>query len=289
MFRVSVSPPFKSSPTQISTKHTCLLTLLVMFALAAASIALASDESPNEEQQLAELFANADILGTFVLFDVSANEFTFHNKTRAEKRFIPASTFKIPNSLIGLSTHTVKSVDEVIPYGGKPQPIKSWEQDMGLRDAIKISNVPVYQELARRIGLQQMRENVTKLNYGNTEIGAAVDLFWLQGPLEISALEQTRFLARLANYELPYSKSVQQQVHEITKLDQGAAWVLHGKTGWAVSSPPHIGWWVGWVVKDEEIFSFALNIDMPNISDAAKRIELGKGALRILGVIGADH
>ena len=31
---------------------------------------------------------------------------------------------------------------------------------MSLRDAIKASNVPVYQELARRIGLERMRANV---------------------------------------------------------------------------------------------------------------------------------
>ena len=69
---------------------------------------------------------------------------------------------------------------------------------MGLRDAIKMSNVPIYQELARRIGLERMREGVKKLGYGNMEIGSVVDRFWLAGPLAISAVEQTDFLRRLA-------------------------------------------------------------------------------------------
>jgi beta-lactamase class D len=101
---------------------------------------------------IGKLFNSSNVKGTFVLYDPGANRFIGHDRVRAGTRFIPASTFKIPNSLIGLSSGAVKSVDEVLPYGGKPQPIKAWEHDMGLREAIKISNVPIYQELARRIG-----------------------------------------------------------------------------------------------------------------------------------------
>lgn len=79
-----------------------------------------------------------------MLYDVAGETFTGHNRSRAETRFIPASTFKIPNLLIGLSVGVVKNVDEVLPYGGKPQPMKARKKDMGLRDAIKVSNVPIY-------------------------------------------------------------------------------------------------------------------------------------------------
>jgi len=235
--------------------------------------------------ELEELFDDAGVGGTFVLYDVSANRLVTHDQARAETRFIPASTFKIPNSLIGLSTGAIEDVDEILPYGGKPQPIKAWEQDMGLREAIKVSNVPVYQELARRIGLERMRENVAGIDYGNREIGTQVDEFWLRGPLKISAVEQAQFLARLAQDELPFSSEVQQSVRQIAKLEQGNGWVLYGKTGWVVTQTSAIGWWVGWVVKDKHIFSFALNIDMPRKADAPKRVELGKASLRILGII----
>ena len=73
---------------------------------------------------------------------------------------------------------------------------------MSLHDAIRISNVPVYQELARRIGLDRMSENLALLDYGNEDTGTIVDMFWLQGPLKISALEQAKFLARLAQERL---------------------------------------------------------------------------------------
>lgn len=257
-----------------------------MFAFLLALIAaptLAADwqDSP----VIAAEFDKAGIQGTFVLYDVSADRLVGCNKARAAKRFLPASTFKIPNSLIGLSVGAVADVDEVLPYGGKPQPIKTWERDMGLRDAIGISNVPVYQELARRIGLERMAKGVAEIGYGNGEIGAVADTFWLVGPLEISAMEQARFLARLAKAELPFPTEAQASVREILQLDSGDGWMLFGKTGWASSRDPAIGWWVGWVEKQGRIYTFALNMDMPQVSDAAKRIELGKACLAALGIL----
>ena len=252
-----------------------------MFLLASEVHALDVERS----SQLEMLFHEAGVIGTFVLFDVTGNRLVVHNLPRAEKRFIPASTFKIPNSLIGLSTGTVESVDEVLPYGGQPQPFKSWQQDMGLRDAIKISNVPVYQELARRIGLERMRENLAAIPYGNMETGNEVDTFWLKGPLQISAVEQSEFLARLAQDELPFSAEVQQSVREIVLLEKRNEWALYAKSGWTTTPDPDIGWWVGWVVKDQRIFSFALNIDMPDKTDVAKRVKLGKACLEALGII----
>jgi len=253
----------------------CLLVLLV-------SQAHAHDMDQNPE--LERHFYEAGVEGTFVLYDVSADRFTAHNLSRAEKRFIPASTFKLPNSLIGLSTGAIEGVDEVLPYGGKPQPFKFWEQDMALRDAIKVSNVPVYQELARRIGPERMRQNLAAIPYGNAEIGDEVDTFWLKGPLQISAVEQTEFLARLAQGQLPFSAEAQQDVREIAQLEQGSGWVLYGKTGWTTTPDPDIGWWVGWVAKGDRIYSFAVNIDMPERVDVAKRMELGKACLKTLGV-----
>jgi beta-lactamase class D len=238
-----------------------------------------------ESAEIGKLFEAAGLHGTFVLYDVTANKLIGHDQARAQTRYIPASTFKIPNSLIGLTVGAVKDVDEVLPYGGQPQRIKAWEQDMGLRDAIKISNVPIYQELARRIGLERMRPSVKKLGYGNMEIGDIIDKFWLVGPLKISAVEQTQFLAKLAQDQLPFPKTAMAQVREIALLEQGKDWTLYGKTGWADTYTPAIGWWVGWVHKGDRYYSFALNIDMPSDSDAAKRIDLGRACLQALNAL----
>lgn len=239
----------------------------------------------HDDGRLAAAFAKAGLRGTFVLYDVAADRLVGHDRARAETRFIPASTFKIANSLIGLDTGTVSSVDQVLPYGGRPQWNKAWEKDMGLREAIQVSNFPVYQELARRIGLAPMQAGVKALGYGNGEVGTALDRFWVDGTLTISAVEQAHFLARLARGELPVSPKAQADVREITRLESGPGWSLHGKTGWSDNSRPDLGWWVGWVEKAGRVYAFALNIDMPDKNALPARIALGRECLAILGVL----
>ncbi len=239
-----------------------------------------------ESREIGKIFENAGLRGTFVLYDVASQTYIGHDQTRANKRFVPASTFKIPNALIGLSVGAVKSVEEPIPYTGPAEPfIKSWARDMGLREAITLSNVPIYQELARRIGLERMREQVAALDYGNKEIGTVVDTFWLKGPLMISAVEQVLFLARLAQGALPLPAAMQQSVRDIVLLEQGPDWRLYGKTGWENAPGPGVGWWVGWVKKEGRVYAFALNLDMQNASDGSRRLEMGKASLKLLGIL----
>lgn len=257
---------------------------LVLFFLAtivALQPAFGSTFKPAPE--LEKIFQENGAVGTFVLFDVGEDTMLVWNEQRAKERFIPASTFKIANTVIGLQFGAVKDVDEVLPYGGKPQWMKEWERDMGLREAIKMSNVAIYQELARRIGLERMRDGVKRLNYGNMDIGKIVDRFWLDGPLKISAVEQTEFLNRLLARKLRIKEDVIAAVKEITLQEKTDAYALHAKTGWGGSGKPYIGWWVGWVERNNQIFPFALNIDMMSDADAPKRVSIGRDCLKALG------
>ncbi len=268
----------KRSPNEIL--RICLLALLLF--LPRGTQAADWLESP----EIAVLFDEAGVSGTFVLYDVTTNTLIGHDKARAATRFIPASTFKIPHTLIGLAAGAVQNVDTVLPYKGPRQPfIPAWARDMNLRDAIRLSNVPIYQELARRIGLEKMRENLMRLDYGNREIGERVDRFWLEGPLTISALEQVHFLFALAQGTLPFPRQMQADTREITLLETRPDWKLFAKTGWQGAPGPGIGWWVGWVEKHGRIYPFALNIDIVNAADAGKRMALGKTCLMTLGVL----
>ena len=255
--------------------------LLLALALSIHSL---SAQTYREAPELKKCFSDAGVVGTFVLFDVANDTMLVWDEARAKKRFTPASTFKIANSLIGLDVGAVKDVDEVLPYGGKPQPRKEWEHDMGLRQAIKISNVPIYQELARRIGLERMREGMKKLGYGNMEIGSVVDRFWLVGPLAISAVEQTQFLHRLVKGSLPIAPMALSAVKEITLIEKTETYELHAKAGWLVGpTPPEIGWWVGWIERENKVYPFALNFDIQSNADVDKRIPLGRECLKALG------
>ncbi|MBT6033093.1 MAG: class D beta-lactamase [Kordiimonadaceae bacterium] len=257
--------------------------IIALLTLSFANIAYS--EEFNEIPEIAKLFQDVNVEGTFVLYDLSKNKLSGYNGLRAKREFIPASTFKIANSLIGLESGTISSVDEVLPYGGEPQFIKAWENDMGLRDAIKISNVPIYQELARRIGLDRMQDMISKLGYGNQDIGSVVDRFWLDGPLKISALEQVKFIAKLIKDELPILQKHQAEVREILLLEQMEKYSLYAKSGWTTAPDPDIGWWVGWVNRDGKNYAFALNINTYNMDDVAKRETLTRAALKILNLL----
>lgn len=239
-----------------------------------------------EDAHVAAIFREYKATGTFVLYDETSDVFVGGNLERAARRYVPASTFKITNTLIGLASGTVASVDEVLPYSGDADDSPAWKKDMSLRDAIAISNLPIYRELARRIGREAMGKELRRLCYGNAETGDRIDEFWLRGPLAISAIEQCQFLRRLAKKELPITKEIQASVSEtIFQQDENGV-SLFAKTGAGRNSDTWIGWWVGWVEKDGKIYPFALNMDMQDFdSGLPLRLEIGKKCLKALGVL----
>jgi len=261
------------------------------FGIAIGSIAMLTSglrpraAGSTERADLDAVFRENGVAGTFVLYDVANDHLTLVNAKRAETRLVPASTFKIANTVIAIETGVVKDESEIIPYGGKPQPFKRWEKDMSMREAIALSAVPIYQELARRIGLERYRTWLARLDFGNRETGAIVDTFWLDGPLEISAVEEARFAARLAQQKLAATTRSQSIARDIIRLESRDGKVLYGKTGWRFSSAPNLGWWTGWVEQDGKITAFSLNVDMPKATDAPKRVAIGKTMLSKLGIL----
>jgi beta-lactamase class D len=268
-----------------------LFTRRTALAVSIAAIALiARGRAPlaaglTERADLDAVFAENDVAGTFVLYDVATDHFTLINAERAGRRLVPASTFKIANTIIALETGVVKDENEIIPYGGRPQPFKTWEKDMSMREAIALSAVPIYQELARRIGLERYREWLPRLDFGNRQTGTIVDTFWLDGPLEISAVEEARFVARLAQQKLDASIRSQSIARDIIRLESRDGKIFYGKTGWRFSSAPNLGWWTGWVEQNGKISAFSLNMDMPAATDAPKRVAIGKTMLSKLGIL----
>ena len=265
-------------------RSTFVLLALSLFTFALIQPGTSLAMRIGEDRSLEALLEAHGVEGAFVLFDVGANTLLQSDPARADERRFPASTFKLANSLIALETGVVANVDEVIPYGGNPQPIKAWERDMSMRDAIKISNVPIYQELARRIGLETYADWLAKLDYGNRQTGNNVERFWLDGPLAISPVEQAIFVSQLATGTLPASLENQKTVRDLVFLESTERGSLYGKSGWSIAADPQIGWWVGWVERDDRIYAFALNIDMASRADADKREALGRDLLRALDI-----
>ena len=268
-----------------------ILHLLVLLIIALCFMPAAYAESPVDRpvntNSLDDVFTHYSANGTIVIYDVQNNGYWLHNAKRAAKRFYPASTFKIFNSLIGLSEGVVKDADEVFyRYSGEPVYLESWKADASLRSAIKMSQVPAYKQLARKIGLERMQANIKKLHYGNESIGSKIDSFWLEGPLKISALEQVKLLTALARRQLPYPQKAQQQVCDITVLKQTDAYTLHGKTGWATDNlAVPVGWFVGWVEAKDNLYVFAMNMDLTDAAALPLRESITLECLRTLKLL----
>ena len=174
------------------------------FALAFTACAIAMSATTAHadlvvRNDLKHVFDAAGVSGTFVLMDINADRTYVVDPARAARRIHPASTFKIPNSLIAFDTGAVRDDHEVLPYGGEPQRFKQWEHDMALPEAIRLSAVPIYQEVARRVGAERMQAYVDAFDYGNRQLGSAIDQFWLVGPMEISAFEEAPADSRSSN------------------------------------------------------------------------------------------
>lgn len=145
-----------------------------------------------------------------------------HNPERNITPFLPASTFKIPNSLIALETRVIESDVSVLTWDGIIRSSPAWNRDLNIRLAFQDSAVWFYQVLARRIGYEQMQEWIADIGYGNQNIGSAaeIDAFWLTGDLRIIPQEQFQFLQRLYKDELPFSENTIAIVKDIMIVEQ---------------------------------------------------------------------
>lgn len=230
---------------------------------------------------LGRYFQNKNLEGTFVLFHPKRSKLIVYNPKRATTRFLPASTFKVPNALIALDSGAVKDIEEVIPYGGAKEYFKNWEQDMTLPQAVKTSNVAVFHTIAKRIGLETYRDKLSAFDYGNANPGDSIDnRFWLNGPIKISPLEQVMFFRKLVAGEFPISDHSFQLVRSMIKIEETNGYTIFAKSGWAGPEDPQTGWWVGWVEKDGLNYPFALNILINTNQDAKQRAIIAKACIQ---------
>ena len=258
-----------------------MLALFMMSLLYATARAAEFRDHP----EWTRYFTDAGTQGTFVLYDLQHDSYQVSDRQRAETRFIPASTFKIPNSLIALDTGVVTDEHRVFPWDKTKREEESWNRDHTLRTALKYSVVPIYQGIARQIGAQRMQEYVTKFQYGNTDISGGIEQFWLDGGLRISPVEQVQFLVKLYGNALPVQERSQRIVKDILLIEATAAYILRAKTGYGVRFTPGIGWWVGWVEREDNTYFFALNMDITSKEQLGARIAIAKAILRAAGIL----
>lgn len=232
-------------------------------------------------------FDDLGVNGSIIIYDLDRDSYYQHNPNRNNTAFLPASTYKIPNSLIALETGVIKDDVAILTWDGNDFSNQNWNQDLNLRLAFKYSAVWFYQVLARRIGHQRMQDFVNQIEYGNQNIGGKenLDNFWLSGELTITPQQQVDFLRRLYQNDLPFSQQTIDLVKDIMIVEQTPDYVLRAKTGWAASVTPQLGWYVGYLEQNNNVYFFATNLDIVTENDLAARLEVTRLCLQDLGLV----
>lgn len=263
---------------------------LGLVAATVASPVFAHVAPPRSEfrDSLLKRFSDAGMAGTFVGYKTDDYLIIASDKDRSGNAVLPASTFKIPHSLIALETGVVADPDkDVFKWDGVTREIAAWNQDHTLRSAIAASAVPVYQEIARRIGPGRMQTYLNEFEYGNRNIGGGLDQFWLTGGLRIDPIEQIDFLDRLRRGTLPAAARSQELVRDILPVTKVGDVVIRAKTGLlgAEAGKPSLGWIVGWVENGDAHTVFALNCDVRGPAHVAARMTVAQQCLTDIGAL----
>ncbi len=225
------------------------------------------------EIDLSQILTGYD--GAFVLRSLTTGETWRHNPHRCAVGFSPCSTFKIPNSIIGLDTGVLRDADHPYRWDGTPGSRPELNRDQTLRSALRDSVVWYYQREACEVGAERMQQYLDRFNYGNHDISGGLTNFWLMSSLQISADEQVDFLTRLARGGLPAGARAQELVRELLTHYCENGITLRGKTGSGAKGDDNIlGWFVGTLTRPDDTYVFALNISADRDASGRKAREL---------------
>ena len=275
----------------LSLAFTTIITIsLSSIYIQAQPAPVLSPDSPKIKVKAPDLgrhFQKFGVTGSIIIYDSKNNRTYEHNPQRNITAFTPASTFKIFNALTALETGVIADDVAILTWDGIYRDFPGWNQDTNLRQGFKNSTVWFYQVLARKIGNERMQQWIDKVGYGNRQIGTSADIdrFWLQEPLKITPKAQIDFLQRLYQGNLPFSKQTMDLVKDIMVREQTPDYTLRAKTGWLTGSKPQIGWFVGYVEQNKNVYFFATNIDINKPDDLPARIEITRNSLKDLGLL----
>jgi beta-lactamase class D len=198
----------------------------------------------------------------FLLIDSATDQIVLQLGPNVHERVSPASTFKIALGLMGYDSGILK--DERTPVWdfqeGYVSHRESWKAPQTPFSWMKNSCVWYSQILAGELGMDTIKMYLKSLEYGNQDMSGGLTEAWLGSSLKISPEEQVKLIQRMLQGKLPIKPSSIQLTKALLFLEElEGGWKLFGKRG-LCSSTEEIGWFVGWIEKEEHFFLFAYNI-----------------------------
>lgn len=199
------------------------------------------------------------IFTSITTYDLKSNKWNYTHKKDAKTGTLPASTFKITNSLISLDLG-VTDTNEVFKWDKVKRSLPQWNQDMSLKMAFELSGIWVHELLAQRITAKNYKRYLKWMNYGNSKINNGKNgNFWVYGDFKVTPIEQINMLKSLYNNELPFSKNTMETVKSFMQNKDKPN--IYAKTGLLDNyNGERIGWWVGWIIKDQSPLFYATRL-----------------------------
>ncbi|MHC1737532.1 MAG: penicillin-binding transpeptidase domain-containing protein [Ignavibacteriaceae bacterium] len=272
--------------------------LLALLFLILISPAFYSQNSVNGNfiirNELVKYYDECAVTGSMAVFDSKKNLWILSDSSDIFRETLPASTFKIINSIVSLETGAIKDEHEVLEfnyildtvfYGYRPDTY----HDMDMTEAFRLSVVWFYLDLAKRVGKEKFAEYLRECRYGNSDISVDGYDFWNVGNLEISPVGQVNLVRNIFEGVLPFSKRNIEILRRIMLTEETGEYKIYAKTGWTSKDSVNIGWWVGYIQTDDNVYYFANRINRHKslgISNFINnRKDIAREVFRHLGII----
>lgn len=240
------------------------------------------------------LFEDCHVQGSVTLFDQATNTWLTNDPEDSHTPTLPASTFKVINTLIALETGVIQSVDDTVRWPGRIDTTKYGYRpdifrDLTVREAFRYSAGWAYVELAKRIGKARYRDYLKRCGYGNLDLSQEDADFWNFGPFAISPFNQVEVLRAIYHERLPFAPEHYAALKDIMLVEQTDTYTLRAKTGWTRDGGINTGWWVGYVQRGANVYFFATRLLQDRSRKRADfgrcRIDISRQVLRELGIL----
>lgn len=216
-----------------------------------------SVNSAKIDNELKKYFDSRNVEGCFTMLDNSNSKVTVYNMKYDTMRITPFSSFNVFAALVGLETGKVVNDSMIIRWDGVRRPVKDWNRNLTMREAVKVGSVPYFQEVVRRVGYDTMKIFIDSVGYGNKMMGEPLDSFWLNNTLKISPDEQLGLMKKLYFDQLPFRKSVQESLRQAMLMEDNTSYKLSYITADGIDGAGEkIGWVAGWIEENNHPFFF---------------------------------
>ena len=238
------------------------------------------------DNSLKTYFDANQVEGSFTMLNNSTGGITIYNIGMDTLRVSPGGTFNIVSSLIGLEIGKIINENMPVKWDGVSRNVPEWNRDLTMKEAFKINALPYYQAIVRSIGTDTLKKWIDSLGYGNKNIKAPIDSFWINNTLKISPDEQLGMVKRLYFDQLPFRKSTQEIVRNAMLQQNNTAYSLSYQTGQGIDEQNNtLGWLVGWIEENRHVYFFVtlIKAKSTSINAAVAPIDITKNILKKYG------